>query len=97
MEIEAKGVTLIKEDQCKGIEIDPVTKEEIGVITTKEKGGKVGDVLIPSYLYEWIESYFETQDYFQVKYQAYTNDIRETCLKLNITPQGSHGFRWTFA
>ena len=34
---------------------------------------------------------------FKLKRQRYTNDIKYVCKELNITPKGSHGFRWTFA
>jgi len=41
-----EGVALIKKAQLKGYRIDEITQKEVGVIETKEKGGKVGDVLV---------------------------------------------------
>ena len=74
-----------------------ITGKEVGVIETKEKGGKVGDVLISTTTYHDLESYLKTHKQFKINYSAYSTDIRDTCLSLNIKPQGSHGFRWTFA
>lgn len=93
----SEGVTMIKIDQFKGVEVDPVTNELIGIITTKEKGGKEGDVMVDLDIYEWLEEFFEDHRMFRIKYQEYADDIRQTCLKLGFTPRGSHGFRWTFA
>jgi len=93
----SEGVTLIKKEQLKGWEIDPISKEEVGIIETKEKGGKVGDVMVSLEVYGWLEDYFEHYTFFRIKYQEYADDIRQTCLKLDIIPHGSHGFRWTFA
>ena len=77
----SEGVTLIKEEQLKGFKIDDISKQSVGIIQTKEKGGKVGDVLVS------LQTYKELEDYF----------IKNACEKLNINYQGSHGFRWTFA
>lgn len=48
----AEGVTLIKEEQLRGMKIDDITNNSVGVIETKEKGGKVGDVLISIKTYQ---------------------------------------------
>lgn len=95
----AEGVTLIKEEQLKAYRVDNITNNEVGVIETKEKGGKVGDVLISIKTYQELENYFidNHTKVFKIKYQDYVNDIKSTCQKLNQTHQGTHGFRWTFA
>ncbi|HOI82752.1 MAG TPA: hypothetical protein PKW30_00435 [Campylobacterales bacterium] len=93
----SEAVTLIKLPQLKGLKTDKITDKEVGVIETKEKGGKVGDVLISTTTYHNLESYLKTHKQFKINYSAYSADIRDTCLLLNIKPQGSHGFRWTFA
>ena len=74
-----------------------ITDKEVGVIETKEKGGKVGDVLVSLKTYHELENCLKTNKQFKINYSAYSADIRETCLSLNVKPQGSHGFRWTFA
>ena len=95
----SEGVTLIKEEQLKGFKIEDISKQSVGIIQTKEKGGKVGDVLVSSQTYKKLEGYFTSNDTltFKIKYQDYLDDIRNACEKLNIIYQGSHGFRWTFA
>ena len=95
----SEGVTLIKEEQLKGSKIDDILKQSVGIIETKEKGGKVGDVLVSSQTYKKLEGYFTSNDTltFKIKYQDYLDDISNACEKLNIIYQGSHGFRWTFA
>ena len=35
----SEGVTLIKQEQLKGYKIDDITKQTVGVVETKEKGG----------------------------------------------------------
>jgi integrase len=95
----SEGVTLIKEEQLKGSKIDDISKQSVGIIQTKEKGGKVGDVLVSLQTYKELEDYFIKNDIstFKIKYQDYLDDIKNACEKLNINYQGSHGFRWTFA
>ena len=95
----SEGVTLIKEEQLKGFKIDEISKQTVGVIETKEKGGKVGDVLVSLTTYQKLENYFIENDttVFKIKYQNYLDDIKNSCKELNTNYQGSHGFRWTFA
>jgi len=95
----SEGVTLIKKEQLKAIKIDDITNKNVGVIETKEKGGKVGDVFILIKTYETLQNFFLQNDtsYFKISYQEYIDDIKTTCQKLNISHHGSHGFRWTFA
>jgi hypothetical protein len=93
----SEAVTLIKLEQLKGKRLDKITNLEVGVIETKEKGGKVGDVLIPLYLCYRLQEYIERHKVFKIKYSDYSQEIRKSCLHLNIKPEGSHGFRWTFA
>ena len=95
----SEGITLIKEEQLKGLKIDNISKQSVGIIETKEKGGKIGDVFISTETYQKLEDYFIYNDTstFKIKYQDYLNDIKSSCERLNINYQGSHGFRWTFA
>lgn len=95
----SEGVTLIKEEQLKGFKTDDITKQNVGIIQTKEKGGKVGDVLVSLQTYKRLENYFIANDTttFKIKYQDYLDDIKNSCRIINTTYQGSHGFRWSFA
>ena len=95
----SEGVTLIKHNQLKGYTTDKIPNKKVGVIETKEKGGKIGDVYILKELYKELEKYFIENKIktFKISYQNYVDDIKLTCLKLGLIPKGSHGFRWTFA
>lgn len=95
----SEGVTLIKYEQLKGLEIDKITGKKVGVIETKEKGGKIGDVLVQEDIYLKLQVFFlnNNNKNFKIKYAAYAADIREACKLADEKPKGSHGFRWTFA
>ncbi len=94
----SEGVTLIKSDQLEPyVHLDKIGDRLMNTIITKEKGGKEGPVLISSRIYAKLQEYIRENGRFNIDYQAYADDIRQTCLKLGITPHGSHGFRWTFA
>jgi integrase len=95
----SEGVLLIKKEQLHGYKIDEITNKQVGVIQTKEKGGKEGDVLVSVNTYRELEEYFSQNNVaiFKIKYQEYINDIKNSCQNLHITYHGSHGFRWTFA
>lgn len=92
-----EGVGYIKKEQLKGYEVDSITGKKVGVIETKEKGGKVGDVLISVTSYEHLKSYIQTVGSFRLKKTKYLEDIRSSCQKANVALDGSHGFRWNFA
>ena len=92
-----EAVTLIKYEQLKGAKIDSVINEEVGIIETKEKGGKVGDVLVPLDIYKKLENYLIENDKFKIIYQHYLNDLKEASKLSNQKYNSSHGLRWTFA
>lgn len=92
-----EAVTLIKKEQLKGTKIDNITNQLVGVIETKEKGGKIGDVLIDLETYSKLEEYFLNNSKFKISYQPYLNDLKQACQISNEKYQGSHGLRWTFA
>ena len=92
-----EAVTLIKYEQLKGTKIDSVINEEVGIIETKEKGGKVGDVLVPLDIYKKLENYLIENDKFRIIYPHYLNDLKQACKLTNQKYHSSHGLRWTFA
>ena len=93
----SEGVTLIKQEQMRGYRIDEITGIGKGIIITKEKGGKEGEVLVSISEYKWLENYFKEHNIFRISYQTYTDDVRQACASLGLTSHGTHGFRWTFA
>ena len=94
-----EGVGLIKQEQLKGYRVDEISGIEKGVVETKEKGGKVGDVLLNIDTYKKLERYFldTSKLLFIINYQKYADDIKVACLAMRNSSKGSHGFRWTFA
>ncbi|QOY53448.1 hypothetical protein HUE88_06130 [Candidatus Sulfurimonas baltica] len=93
----SEAVTFIKQEQLRGTIYDEIEGQTVGQIWTKEKGGKEGIVMLSYEMYKILKNYIEKNKQFKIKYQEYANDIRNTCIKLGIKPEGSHGFRWTFA
>lgn len=92
-----EGVSLIKPDQLHGIRHDPITQTDKGVIFNKEKGGKEGDVLIGVNTYIELESHLKVNKTFKLDRRRYSHDIRTTCERIGLNPEGSHGLRWNFA
>ncbi|MFA6188329.1 MAG: hypothetical protein WC680_03520 [Sulfuricurvum sp.] len=93
----AEGICLIKAEQLHGCRIDNITGKEVWVIETKEKGGKVGDIFVNIETYQQIETIIKRDGKFKINYKAYADDIRNTCFKLGIICESSHGLRWTYA
>jgi len=95
----SEGVTLIKPDQVHRADTpDEMENFLTHIIITKEKGGKEGAVWINVNVYNALMNHFEENNgIFRVSYPEYAKDIRQTCLRLGISPHGSHGFRWNFA
>jgi hypothetical protein len=92
-----EGVGLIKKEQLMGYRYDPITQTQVGVIETKEKGGKIGDILLSMDTYNALEKYISEHGRFHINKQHYMREIKEACISLGILPDGSHGFRWNFA
>lgn len=93
----AEGICLIKAEQLHGYKIDNITGKEVGVIETKEKGGKIGDILVNIETYQHIEAIIKSDGKFKINYKAYTEEIRNVCKKHGVSCESSHGFRWTYA
>ena len=92
-----EGTAQITKKQLKGIREDKITNQQVGVLTTKEKGGKVGDVQLPVLLYRLLETYINVHGVFKIDYQSYNKDIKQSCTFLGIHHEGTHGLRWSFA
>ena len=92
-----EGVALIKSEQLLGFKLDIITNIKKGIIFTKEKGGKVGEVLVNTDTYVELENYISEFDKFKINRQAYYNDLKQAIFLSNETPEASHGLRWNFA
>lgn len=91
-----EGVALIKPEQLLGKKIDKITNTEKGIIFTKEKGGKQGEVLVIVETYKELENYLSTNPKFKINRQDYYNDIKQALISKEVS-EGSHGLRWNFA
>jgi len=92
-----EGIGIIKKEQLLGYKLDKITDSQKGVILTKEKGGKEGEILVSPQTYAKLEEYIKQNSKFSVKRAHYAKDIRDTCDRLGIAADGSHGLRWNFA
>ena len=92
-----EGVALIKPEQILGIKIDKVTQVEKGIIFTKEKGGKQGEVLVSLKTYAELKNYLSLNSKFKINRQDYYNDIKQAAFASREIAEGSHGLRWNFA
>ena len=92
-----EGVALIKPEQLLGTKIDTITNTQKGIIFTKEKGGKEGEVLVSLDTYKKIENYLSQHQKSKINHQAYYEDIKQSALLSNEIPEASHGLRWNFA
>jgi len=92
-----EACTLIHQEQLLGYEMDEITGCKKGVIFTKEKGGKEGNIYISVKTYNLLLSHIKENSVFRINRAKYMQDIRKTCKKLKINPEGSHGLRWNFA
>ena len=92
-----EGVALIKPEQLLGIKIDKVTQVEKGIIYTKEKGGKQGEVLVSLETYAELENHLSLNSKFKINRQDYYNDIKQAAFASREIAEGSHGLRWNFA
>jgi len=92
-----EGCALIQKEQLLGYRLDPISGSKKGVIFTKEKGGKEGEVLIMPTTYEMLQNEIAKSGKFKLNRQAYYKDIQQACLVLGIKSEGTHGFRWNFA
>lgn len=92
-----EGVALIKQNQLLGRRFDAITNTEKGIIFTKEKGGKEGDVLVFLETYHVLKSYLSQNPLFKINRQAYYEDIKQSSQSCKESPEASHGLRWNFA
>lgn len=92
-----EGCALIREDELHGYRLDEVTKRKKGIVFTKEKGGKEGEVLINIDTYKELSNLISKNGKFKINKQKYYQDIRQACIEIGETPEGTHGFRWNFA
>jgi len=92
-----EGVALIKQEQLLGAKLDSITGIKKGIIFTKEKGGKEGNILVSLETYNELKNYLSKNSKFKINRQAYYKDIKQAALLSKENPEASHGMRWNFA
>jgi len=92
-----EGVTLIKLKQLLGVRKDKITNTHKGIIFTKEKGGKEGNILVSLATYNELQKYLSENSKFRINNQTYYKDIKQAALLSSEIPEASHGLRWNFA
>jgi integrase len=92
-----EGVALIKPEQLLGIKLDAITNQEKGILFTKEKGGKEGEVPIAIQTYNILKEYLGVNSKLKINRQNYYEDIKQACTMVCENPEGSHALRWNFA
>lgn len=92
-----EGIALIKPMQIKELIYDSITNSTKGVVETKEKGGKVGNVFIEIDTYKQLLEYLSDNISFKINKQKYYNDLKQAAIKIKEIAEASHGLRWNFA
>lgn len=92
-----EGVALIKKEQLLGTMCDTITNIQKGIIFTKEKGGKEGEILVSLETYNELQIYLLKNEKFKIKRQSYYSDIKKAAFLSNEPAEASHGLRWNFA
>ena len=92
-----EGVALIKRDQLLGTKLDSITNTQKGIIFTKEKGGKEGEVLVSIETYNELKGYLSQHPLFKINRQTYYEDIKQSSKRCKESSEASHGLRWNFA
>lgn len=92
-----EGVALIKKEQLLGAKLDAITNTEKGILFTKEKGGKEGEVLVCVSTYSELQNHLSKTPKFKINRQKYYEDIKQAAIATSENPEGSHGLRWNFA
>lgn len=93
----AEGVCLIESYQLQGLEIDEIAGRRVGVIQTREKGGKIGYVRMSVQTYAILQLIISDKGVFKIDYRRYVEAIKRSCALLGIISEGTHGLRWNFA
>ncbi len=92
-----EGIAFIKPFQLLDTKIDKITGITKGVLFTKEKGGKEGEILISLKCYHQLLTYLTHHSSFKISRQAYYTDLKQAALLSNDVSEASHGLRWNFA
>ena len=86
-------------ENLRGYAKDPVTRQRVGVVDTKEKGGKWTSHFLPCATYDRLDDYLKRHGSLESRYQDYRNAII-TAAKITgqYSPgRATHGLKTAFA
>jgi len=86
-----------REKNLKGITLDKITGEEIGVIFVHGKGGFERLCYVSPETYQKIEDIIQKNTSFHVDYNEYLRDLYSSSKDTDQDYEGSHGLRYNFA
>jgi integrase len=92
--------TFLSEKNLRGVQPDPVTGQEKGVIfVEKAKGGKSGEKFMDVDTYRMLVAQIKgaPAGRFEVNHDPYRNSLIKAAKKTDQKYTGSHGLRWNFA
>lgn len=93
-----KEVTLIREDQLRGLRPDNILGHLKGWIEIQGKGGKIREVAMQPETYQKLERSIAVHNgRFEIVGDRYRADLKQAALLTSQTYQGSHGLRWSWA
>lgn len=89
----------LTKEGLRGIGIDPVTRQPIGIVITKEKGGKKSEHYISTETYSRLEDYLELHGKLESNYDDYVGAINLAAQATGqyILGKGSHAFKHNFS
>jgi integrase len=85
-------IAVVKQDQLRGLGLDPYTNKEVGVMQVEGKGGKIREVYLSRETYKKIESKVEEKD-FKINKSGYTREIKDAAARSGQAYTGTHDFR----
>ncbi|MCX5814012.1 MAG: hypothetical protein NT178_15925 [Proteobacteria bacterium] len=91
-------VSLLKESQMRGMDIDTITQEPRGVIhLMNTKGGLPRDIRILPETYDELRGSISDRGLFSIDVNSYRRALMTAASQTGQTYQSTHGFRWNYA
>ncbi len=90
----------LTEKNLHGLSVDDYTKNTIGLVEVKGKGGKVRELNLKLDTYKRLESHIKQNGSFELKDKTeYRNALKQAAILTNqiYDLRASHGLRWNFA
>jgi hypothetical protein len=83
----------------RGIGNDPVTGDQVGIVSSKEKGGKITEHYISTQTYQRLLGYIMNHGTLESDYNSYVEAINQAAQKTGqyARGRGSHGLKHNFA